>query len=95
MHTMDGAKNLGVPGRFQSPSNRVNIPNGLETRGYRQHVQRFQSPSNRVNIPNSAIRAAVTSRQARFQSPSNRVNIPNLLTGATAWLVVPPRVSIP
>ena len=39
--------------QFQSPSNRVNIPN-LESAGRdgRFVPEEFQSPSNRVNIPN-------------------------------------------
>ncbi len=38
--------------KFQSPSNRVNIPNADYAFVDRDHEEKFQSPSNRVNIPN-------------------------------------------
>ena len=42
--------------RFQSPSNRVNIPNeDLGSGVVNNLTEQFQSPSNRVNIPNEVI----------------------------------------
>ena len=43
---------------FQSPSNRVNIPNIQRVHHHSPREEhRFQSPSNRVNIPNLALLA--------------------------------------
>ena len=40
---------------FQSPSNRVNIPNEVIMELSQDQLESlFQSPSNRVNIPNMA-----------------------------------------
>ena len=64
---------------FQSPSNRVNIPN-LHPRRLlpRNDADLFQSPSNWVNIPNPRDFFYTIERLLTFQSPSNRVNIPNI-----------------
>ena len=61
---------------FQSPSNRVNIPNPIYISVGDFQYMAFQSPSNRVNIPNPVPKRPQLSN-IWFQSPSNRVNIPN------------------
>ena len=69
--------------KFQSPSNRVNIPNGLLLNSATEDIAKGFNPlGNRVNIPNRLVSLVVSIRTegVEFQSPSNRVNIPNQVT---------------
>ena len=67
--------------RFQSPSNRVNIPNSRRRRAARD---RFSNRFNPLVIGSIFQTVAVDAKTANgttaFQSPSNRVNIPNLVS---------------